>query len=360
MFSKFFENFDFWILSCVLAIAAFSVTILWSIRPDLVLQQIIFFIFGLFLFFLFSEIDYRLFFHFRWPIYLLICLALLITLLLAPQTRGAVRWFQIGGWYLQPSEILKPLLILAFAGFLSLSSSISVKRLIFILVLAVPTLLLIFKQPDLGNTVVFWLIFISLLIMGGMRWFLFAGGLIVTLGVIPLFWNFLKDYQKERIVSFLSPQSDPLGSGYNLIQTMVTVGSGQIFGRGLGMGTQSHLRFLPEQHTDFIFAALSEELGFLGAMLLIVFYGFLLWRILNVARCTKDPFGTLIAVGVFAMILTQVFVNIGMNTGILPITGITLPLMSYGGSSVVSMMISLGIVESIVRSRRREGTLEIR
>lgn len=360
MFFKFFENFDFWIFFCVLAVASFSVMVLWSIRPDLVDQQIFFFLFGFFLFFLFSRIDYRLFVHFRWPIYFLICLALLGALLLAPQTRGAVRWFEIGEWRLQPSELSKPFLILAFSGFLSLSPSLDWKRLVFVSTLVAPPLILIFKQPDLGNTIVFLFIFLSLLIIGGLRWFFLAGGLFLTLGILPIFWNFLKDYQKERIISFLNPVSDPLGSGYNLIQAMVTVGSGQIFGRGLGMGTQSHLRFLPEQHTDFIFATLSEELGFFGALFLVVFYGFLLWRILTIARDSQDSLGILIIVGIFAMLSIQVFINIGMNMGLLPITGITLPLMSYGGSSIISTMISLGIAESIVRKKRRERSLEIR
>lgn len=267
---------------------------------------------------------------------------------------------EIGTFRLQLSEILKPFLILTFAGFLRLSPSIGLNRLASILILASIPLFLIFKQPDLGNTIIFLLILTSLLFIGGLRWFLMLGLLIVSSGAIPLLGRFLKDYQRERITSFLNPQSDPLGTGYHLIQAMVTVGSGQIFGRGLGLGTQSHLQFLPEQHTDFIFASLSEELGFLGAVLLIVLYGLLLWKILNIAKNSKDPFGILISAGIFAMLLAQIGINIGMNVGLLPITGVTLPLISYGGSSIISTMISLGVIESIAKGKKREETLEIK
>lgn len=360
MLEKFFKNFDFWTVSFTLAISTFGLTIIWSIRPDLVRQQLLFFLFGFFLFFLFSQIDYRIFSHFRWPFYFFICLALLLTLWFAPQTRGASRWLEIGGWRLQPSEVLKPFLILTLASFLSFSSSIGFKRFIFMLTLFALPAFLIFKQPDLGNTIVFFLIFISLLFVGGLRKLLMFGGLVIISGIIPFSWHFLKDYQKERIISFLSPQSDPLGTGYHLIQAMVTVGSGQLFGRGLGRGTQSHLSFLPEQHTDFIFASLSEELGFLGAIFLIILYLALLWRILKLAQKSREPFGILILTGIFMMLLSQIFINIGMNIGMLPITGITLPLMSYGGSSIISTMVSLGILESIGRIKKREEALEIR
>lgn len=360
MLEKLFKNFDFWILSLTLAISSFGLVIIWSIRPDLVGQQAIFFALGFFLFFLFSRIDYHLFAYFRTLLYLLICVALILTFLFAPQTRGAARWLEIGSLRLQASEIMKPFLILAFSGFLRLYPSIGFKRLFSIGILAFVPLLLIFKQPDLGNTIIFLLILISLLFVGGLKWRLIFGGLLLFLGTIPILERILKDYQRERITSFLNPQGDPLGTGYHLIQAMVTVGSGQIFGRGLGRGTQTHLWFLPEQHTDFIFASLSEELGLLGATLLIVLYGLILWRILTVARNCKDQYGILISAGVFTMVLAQVFINIGMNIGILPITGVTLPLLSYGGSSIISTMVSLGIVESIARDKRRMETLEIK
>lgn len=357
---KFFRNFDFLLLSFILAISAYGLAVLWSIQPDLVGQQFLFLLLGFFLFFLFSKIDYHLFSHFRWPLLILVCLLLLATLFLAPQTRGATRWLQFGFWRFQPSEILKPFVILALAGFLTTSSTLGFKRLVFFLILAVAPLFLIFKQPDLGNTLIFILIFLFLLFMGGVKWYYMLGGLLSTVGTIPLLWRIFKDYQKERILSFLNPQSDPLGIGYNLIQAMVTVGSGQIFGRGLGRGTQSHLRFLPEQHTDFIFASLAEELGFIGAIFLIFLYFALLWRIIVIAQKSQDSYGILVATGILAMLLGQVFINIGMNIGLLPITGITLPLVSYGGSSIISIMVSLGITESVARGRKREEALEIK
>lgn len=360
MLAKFFQNFDFWIISCLLAISSLGLLILGSIKPDLVGQQAIFFLLGFFLFFLFSQIDYRVFFHFRWFFYFLALMALFVTLIVAPETRGALRWLEIGSWQFQSSEIIKPFLILTFAGFLSTHPSVGFKKLFFLLALFIPLIFLIFKQPDLGNVIILLLVFGALLVVGGLRWSILLTLLPLVLAAAPLFWHFLKDYQKARILSFLDPQADPLGKSYQLIQAMVTVGSGELFGRGLGRGTQSHLRFLPEQHTDFIFASLSEELGFFGAGILLILYFFLLWRILTLARNSKDPFGVLILSGVFTMILAQVFVNIGMNIGLLPITGITLPLISYGGSSIISIMISLGIVEAIAKERGQSEALEIK
>ena len=167
-------------------------------------------------------------------------------------------------------------------------------------------------------------------------------------------WRFLKDYQRARVLSFLNPYSDPLGTGYNVIQAVISVGSGKFFGRGLGRGTQSHLYFLPERHSDFIFASLAEELGFLGASLLLVFYFLLLFQILKIAKNAADDFGFLIVTGVFSHLSFQILVNIGMNLGLLPITGITLPLVSTGGSSLLATMVSLGLVENVGRSRRLE------
>ncbi len=360
MIIKFFKNFDPWILFCLLAISGFSLTILWSIRPDLFDQQLIFLLLGLFAFFVFSSVDSRFYVHLKWPIYIFSCFLLLLTFVFSEPTRGSIRWLEIGELRIQPSEILKPFLILSLASFVNSLSSRGIKKIILALSFIALPAFLIFKQPDLGNTIIFLLIFTAILFLGGIQLKFFLSAIFLGIISVPFLWRFLQDYQKERIFSFLNPQVDPLGTGYHTLQSVVAVGSGQIFGRGLGRGTQSHLRFLPEQHTDFIFASLAEELGFLGCTLLIILYVFLLFRILKITQRAEDMFSVLTLIGIFTMILAQIIINVGMNIGLLPITGITLPLISYGGSSIISIMISLGIVESISRQKRQAKTLEIK
>lgn len=352
---NFFKNFDFLILLPILVLAGFSLTIIWSVKPDLVSSQILFFLLGLALFFLFSQIDYRIFARFFWFFYLLSLLLLFLTLL-EPQTRGAVRWLEIFGFRFQPSEIAKPLLLVFFASALS---KIPIKNLNFLILknllfLSLP-LILVFKQPDLGNTLIFLLMFFGITFGAGLSPILTLGALGFLGLSLPFIWSNLATYQKQRIFSFLNPQADPLGSGYNLLQSMITVGSGQFFGRGLGWGTQSHLLFLPERHTDFIFASLAEELGFFGSLILLGAYALLLARILKIATRLEDKFGILICFGSFSLLLGQIFINLGMNLGLLPITGITLPLVSYGGSSIVGTMIILGIVASVAQTVKKES-----
>jgi len=175
----------------------------------------------------------------------------------------------------------------------------------------------------------------------------------------PFGFMILKDYQKERIKHFLNPFADPLGAGYNIIQSIITVGSGGLFGKGFGAGTQSHLAFLPERHTDFIFASFAEEFGFLGSLLVVLLYFFLLQKILKIAKTSRDDFGSYLSYGILFIISFQTFVNIGMNIGILPITGVTLPLFSYGGSSLISTMICLGLIEGVSQLGYKSSSFEI-
>lgn len=357
MIVRFFRDFDFWILFCLLALAAFGLTIIWSVKPDLLLQQVLFWVLGLLFFFLFSKIDYRIFGPLKWVFYFLSCFLLLLTFF-GVSARGATRWIEIAGFRFQPSELIKPLMIIFFADFFTHSPPRSLKNLLTGFLLLAPILILVFKQPDLGNTIILALIFLGIVFAAGLRifWAILGMGLVGVL--LPLTWRFLVPYQKQRIESFLAPQADPLGAGYHLLQSVITAGSGQMLGRGLGRGTQTHLLFLPERHTDFIFASLAEELGFLGSALILILYGALLLRILQVAKNSQDSFGYFICLGVFTLVLSQVAINIGMNLGILPITGITLPLVSYGGSSILSISIALGLAVSISRFSRRKG-LEI-
>lgn len=266
--------------------------------------------------------------------------------------RGSVRWFDFGAFQLQPSEIVKPLLILFVAWFLTLvDKKINSPRLLllFFSVLALP-LFLIFAEPDLGTTIVLFLTFLTMLYFSGfqVRWFF----LLLFLGLIvsPFIFNFLPDYQKQRFLSFLNPFADPQGSGYNLIQSVIAIGSGGFWGLGWGKGTQSHLQFLPEQHTDFVFATFLEEAGFAGALIVILLFGLIFWRGIRTLRLINDQFSHFLLIGSLSLLFWQIIINIGMNIGLFPITGIPLPFISYGGSSIVSSLIILGFISCVIKS----------
>jgi rod shape determining protein RodA len=339
---------------------AFGLVISWSLVPQLFPQQLFFYIIGLLIFFLVSRIDFRIFPNLS--IFLFVCtiIALLSTYIFGEATRGSTRWIQIGTFTLQSSELVKPLLILFFASYFSKQEDPDLSVLIkAVLYLAVP-LLMVFKQPDLGSSLVIGVIFVGMYVSYGLTRKQFIAGFLGLLTLLPIGGFFLKDYQKTRIFSFLDPYLDPLGSGYNLIQAVITVGSGQLFGKGLGRGTQSHLAFLPEKHTDFVFASFSEEFGFLGAGILLILYAIILYRLMKIAQQSNSLMGSFLAIGVFSMLIFQIFVNIGMNLGILPITGITLPLMSYGGSSILAVMICLGLAEAVANFKRNEDIIEIK
>jgi rod shape determining protein RodA len=229
-------------------------------------------------------------------------------------------------------------------------------RIIASTILLLIPLFFILKQPDIGSSVLIvgtWAVMLS--VSGVSKKNLFV---LFILGIMACSstWFVLKNYQKERIINFVNPNNDPRGSGYNVIQAMVAVGSGGLTGKGLGHGSQSHLNFLPEKHTDFIFAVIGEELGFFGAMIVLVLFGVICYRIKEISRTARDNFGYLLGVGILMMIFIQVLVNIGMNIGMMPVTGVPLPFLSYGGSSLVMMLASIGIIQSIYM--RRERTID--
>jgi len=356
----FFKNFDWLVVLAITILLLLGLTMIGSVAVGLWPQQAAYALFGVLFFFLVSRLDYRIFQKLAGWLFLVALLALLSTFLFGQLTRGSIRWIQIGGFAFQPSEMVKPLLILIFASFVSSQTAFSLRFFFLNLLLIFVPVLLIFRQPDLGSSLVVIFVWGAIIFASGLTWRWLLSGLAIAAASLPVVWQILKGYQKERIYTFLRPFSDPLGAGYNMIQSIVAVGSGQLIGRGLGRGTQSHLRFLPERHTDFIFASLAEELGLVGAGLLILAYGLLLWRILKVSQNSADNFGFLICIGVFSLIAFQSFINISMNLGLVPITGITLPLVSYGGSSLIATMISLGLVESVARKAKPKEGLEIR
>ncbi len=331
-------------------LVSIGILVIYSSSKELALQQIIFTIVGMALFFFVSQLELSSVKQLVWPLYFFAFVMLAAVLVLGIETRGSLRWIPLGIFNVQPSEFAKPILILALSKFWS-ENSPTWWNIFKSLGIFAPVFLLVFKQPDLGSSLTLIAIWLGILLAAHISLKKILILALVTLLVIPVSWSFLHGYQKERIASFLAPGSDPLGRGYNLIQSTIAVGSGQLWGRGLGRGTQSRLQFLPEFRTDFIFASIAEEMGFLGSTLILSLYLFLLSCCLRVAQKTDSSFNLLVIFGVVSMLLFQIIVNIGMNVGLLPITGITLPLISYGGSSLISVLFSLGLVSSSVRKR---------
>jgi rod shape determining protein RodA len=280
-----------------------------------------------------------------------ITLGLLVLVAVAGQsTGGSRRWINLGFLKLEPSELAKLAVVLAVVHYLREEPPRGGWRahqmLVPAILVAVPVGLVL-KQPDLGTALILVIITTTLVFVSGLNWRTMAVLVFGAVLTAPIGWHYLKPYQRERLVSFVNPQSDPLGAGYHIIQSEIAIGSGGAWGKGIFQGTQARLNFLPEQTTDFIFAVYAEEFGFAGSMLLLGLYAVLIARGAWIARHARDRFGSLLAVGVSGIIFWQVAINIGMATGMLPVVGITLPLVSYGGSSLIAMMAAAGILISI-------------
>ncbi len=262
--------------------------------------------------------------------------------------RGTVSRLDVLGFQIQPSEFIKVILVLMLAWLLARQKHLRFRQLWVTGILFAVPIFLVLQEPDVGMAAVMAALWVGTLIVFGLPWKYLVLLAVLGASLFGVAWKavFL-DYQKERIVTFLHPTADPLRSGYNVTQSIIALGSGQIFGRGLGHGPQSQLNFLPENHTDFILASVGEELGFVGIVLVVVLYGVLLWRVVLVFRSTSDPFGQVIACGTFFILIIGLTVNAGMNMGLLPVTGIPLPLISYGGSNLITSCFLLGLVESV-------------
>ncbi len=302
--------------------------------------------------------DYRWLKTFAWPLYGLQLGLLVVTLLIGDGVSGASRWIEIGGITIQFSEPAKILMIVVLANYLGARQGRldTLPSILGACLLVGPPLLLVMMQPDLGTSLVFAAILAGMLWMSGasLKWLMVLAAGVVAM--IPFAWNeLLRDYQKERLTSFLNPTPDIQGSGYQLYQAQIAVGSGGWMGKGLTNGTQGQGDFLPVQTTDFVFAVLAEELGFVGGIVLFLLVGALIWRLLVGGWRSRDPFGTMFAAGLGSMILFQTVVNIGMVLGIMPITGIPLPFVTHGGSSLLTMAIGLGLMQSInIHQRKAE------
>jgi rod shape determining protein RodA len=319
------------------------------------IKQLIYLVFAVFLFFFFAYFDFRAVTRLSRYVYVFLFFALVLVLKFGHAVNGSARWFDFKILSFQPAEFMKLVLVLVLARFFAVRRGQinTLRNLLLSFLYALLPIALIYKEPDLGSAVIILLIWIGILFLSNVKKKVFVYLFLVLAVFSGISWTYiLKDYQRNRIETFINPSRDPRGRGYNVQQAIIAVGSGGIFGRGLGKGLQSQLKFLPERQTDFIFASAAEELGFLGAVVILILYFLLLYRLLVIYRMSSDDLGRYIIAGVFFMFFTQVIINVAMNMGILPVTGIPLPLISYGGSSLLTSTVALGIAEGVaVRSK---------
>jgi rod shape determining protein RodA len=327
-----------------------SLAVLYSISPDLFPLYFLYVILGAFAFLLFSSTDYEVISVFSKHLYVFSIFLLILPLIIGQITRGTVRWIPIGALTIQPAEIVRPFLIVFFADYVT-SQTLNLERLIKGVALLALPLFLILIQPSLGVTILTSISFVGVLLASGIAKKYYAMGVAMFLLLLPVFWFLMKDYQRERITSFLDPASDPTGAGYNSIQSMISVGSGGFFGRGLGKGVQTQLAFLPEKQSDFIFAAVAEELGLVGATIVLILTAYLLIKLVKILENSRSPAARAFLAGFLLTMIAQVVVHVGMNMGLLPITGVPYPLVSAGGSSLLATMTGFGIALSCKRGK---------
>jgi rod shape determining protein RodA len=320
-----------------------------------VIKQAMFAVVGIALMLVVSRVDYHYFIHYSWALYGLGLLFLLAVLALGTTAYGSTRWFDVGPVQIQPSEFAKLATILLLARFFSEhgGDARELRPLVISLVIVLPAAALVFAQPDLGTTVVFMSIWLGVVLVAGVSRRHLVVLAAAGIALLPFLWTFaVADYQIERVDVLVDPNKDPLDAGYNVIQSQIAVGSGQLFGKGLTNGEQTQLRYLKVPTKDFIFSVLGEEFGFMGAMALFALFIVLLMRGVRAAQIAGDVAGQLVAVGIVVLILMQTFINVAVNVSLFPVTGIPLPFVSQGGSSLVTIFVSLGILQSIIMRHR--------
>ena len=357
---QFFKHFDWVMLLLLFLVSVMAMTNLYSSSyaggeigaSTLFFKQLAFFVVGLGVILVLQVFEYQFIAKTGWILYLLVLLLLVYTKLFVPSVLGAQRWIDLGFFNLQPSEPAKLVLILVvatcYANGPKVSGGYRLRDMIKPIILALIPFALILIQPDLGTSLIVAIVFISMTLFVRLRWstLLTLAGLAV--GCVFIGWKFLlKPYQVKRIETFLNPEADPSGAGYQILQSKIAVGSGQLFGKGFMEGTQGHLSFLPERHTDFAFAVWSEEWGFTGALFFLSCYFFMLVWGVHVAMTARDRLGALLAFGCVALIFWQAVINLFMVMGFLPVVGVPLPLFSYGGSSMLTNMAAIGILMNI-------------
>lgn len=352
-------DIDWLLIIPPLLLLILSLSTLFSVDTEVFKSQVVFALFSIVAFVIATQINANILTRFTIPIYAFSIFILILVLIIGVQSHGATRWLEIFGVRFQFSEILKPFLALTLASFLSQRGKYSLSTFVTVLIILIPIVFLIFLQPDLGNALIYiGVVLFTLLIYGfPLRFFLLS--FVLWIASLPFFWFILHDYQRLRILTFINPSQDPLGRSYNSIQAIIAVGSGMFVGRGLGQGTQSILKFLPEHHTDFIFATISEEFGFIGSIIVVFAFAALLYRIYLIYRGSEDSFSQIFTIIVFFIIFIHFAINIGMNIGLVPVVGVTLPFVSSGGSSILSNCILLGLLIAVGKRSKRHNVLEI-
>jgi rod shape determining protein RodA len=351
------KGFDFTLLFLSLAIFCIGLLFLYSathteghvFERNLVLRQAVWMFVALILLVLIISFDYQIYIDFGYIIYALSLIFLILVLFVGRTRFGAQRWFNLGMFTFQPSEFAKPALILVLASVMGGRRTDYMRLSTFItcIFLTLVPACLIAIEPDLGTSIVFVAILASMLYVGRaeLKHLLIMG--IGALSLCPVLWHFLRDYQKQRLLVFLNPNVDPLGAGYTIIQSKIAIGSGSLLGKGWLSGTQNQLNFLPERHSDFIFSVVGEEWGFIGSIFLVLLYLMLIKRAVSIIPRTNDLYGRLIVTGVVSMLTFQIVVNIAMTLGLMPVVGLPLPLISYGGSSLITVTSSIALLLNV-------------
>lgn len=348
-----FVDVNWFIVFIIICVASFGFAMLYSVAGGSIdpwaKNQIIRFLIGLVAMLVIAIVDIRVWMFLAYPFYALALGMLLVVDIMGAMGKGSQRWLDLGFMNLQPSELMKIALVMALARYfhcLSDDDTLKIKSLFKPMVLIVLPVVLVLRQPDLGTTI--------LIVMGGITLFFAAGVpmwlfVVSTLAMIPAAfgaWQFLKPYQKQRVLTFLDPEKDPLGAGYHIIQSKIALGSGGVYGKGFIQGTQSQLNFLPEKHTDFIFTVISEELGLIGGLTLLILYFILLGYAMIVSMSVRSQFGRLLILGMVVTFFLYMFINIAMVMGLVPVVGVPLPLVSYGGSAMLTLLVGFGFILS--------------
>lgn len=354
---KMFQNFDWPFFGLVILICGLGLLTLYSStylsRVEIFYKQLLFVGVGLGMAFVLALFDYRIFERLAWPFYGIVLALIVAVAFVGKEASGSQRWLELGPFNLQPSELAKFAVVLVLARFYGTEKSVPAegygfKELLPVFAIVGAPMLLVFLQPDLGTALMIGFVASSIIFFCKIRPRTLISIVVFILVSAPLAYNFvLKEYQRDRVRTFLDPQRDPLGEGYHSIQSMIAVGSGQIFGKGYLQGTQSKLEFLPKHHTDFIFSAFAEEWGFVGAIGVLALFVIMIFMGIDIARKSKDRFGSVLAVGAISLLVWHVIINIGMEIGVLPVVGVTLPFFSYGGSSIITNMLAVGILLSV-------------
>lgn len=357
------KTFDFGLVIMPIIFLAVGISVIYSLlagtaNDGLALKQGIIALIGFAILFSVAFSDYRLYKGISWLTYLVSIILLVIVNYLGKTTNGATNWLDLKFFQLQPSEVAKIFLIISLASYFSSRvGKIKWSNILVSLLIVAPPLALVLKEPDLGSAIVICVVYLVLLLISKPTVvqvisifsviLLAIGILVLSYSNIKPFGSLLHDYQRGRIEVFLHPDSDPLKTGYNVKQAQITIGSGGIIGKGLGKGSQSQLQFLPEPHTDFIFAGIAESFGFIGSFILLILYCFFLLRLSDIAALARDNFGLIMVFGILAMFFVQLLINVGMDLGLLPVTGIPLPFLSYGGTSLLVSLFAVGLAESV-------------